>query len=293
MQSGLLDSWRPLLDFILTAAPRRGDGGVSLQAVAEGVGMTSPSTLRHLQAMTAAGWVERRGERKDARYYPARRAALTWTGMVGTGRWLHLEWQAHGDVDWRFPLVSRLPDPASRLTVIRFLEALEDADALSPWKMFKTWMHERELDAAIAAIPTQHQKAWKRALTTRPSIGVPAVWVFGSAVQGTQRPDSDVDVFVVTPIWGDHVKGLEDLRSHRHRRGERGHGLIDVGFKGMVDDAAARINLGAARQLDVVTVEEDSVTDLPPPLLESIRREAVTVYPGTVGYAEQGRPYTA
>lgn len=137
----------------------------------------SPSLLsRRLRKLHEEGWVERRQvstlQGREVQYVPRGGVDVRWLDPeLGVA----LSWTAP-DVDWEFPLVSRVPEAAARLTLLAFLRQLRA----------KRW-----LDAPLQA--TQ-QKRKEGVFSDRLGLAVVA---YGSTAAGRATASSDVDALVL------------------------------------------------------------------------------------------------
>jgi hypothetical protein len=162
-------------DFVLLQQIQRAqrDGLLNLEALAAHLGVSASALVRRLKVLQDAGWIERRQESlphgRAVFYVPLPCISVQWVSpRHGTA----LSWSGHGEMDWDFPLTSQVPDAPARETLRRLLRALRD----------KGLLHEG------APFPDEAPA----------SGGGTAVVVYGSVARGTARPDSDLDLLVVT-----------------------------------------------------------------------------------------------
>lgn len=141
-------------------------GLLSLERLARRLRMSPPALLGRLRRLRVAGWVERRevitARGRVVHYVPAARVAVQY---VSPRAGVAFSWSAAGEVDWDFPLLSRVPDAPARESLKRFLLELRRRNLLD-------------------------------GTATRDGA---AVVLYGSTARGTARPDSDCDVLVVVP----------------------------------------------------------------------------------------------
>lgn len=160
-----------LVQAIMRAAP----AGASLTKLAGLLG-ASPSLLsRNLKPLVETGWV-----RREVLSTPAGREVHYSAGRGVDVRWLDgdsgiaLAWVAP-DIDWEFPLVSRIADADARASIVSYLRALRDASIL---------------DAPRRTTPAKDDRIMIDHLGT-------AVIGIGSAVTNRMDRSSDVDLVVV------------------------------------------------------------------------------------------------
>lgn len=147
----------------------------SLTALAAELGMGAGLLSRRLRKLHTAGWVDRHQAStpsgREVRYAPRRGVDVRW---VDPELGVALSWTA-GDVDWEFPLVSRVPDEPARRALVAFLRRLRA---------------NRWLDAFPKPVR-------KRNPGVRPEFLGLGVVVYGSTATGRAKGSSDVDVLVV------------------------------------------------------------------------------------------------
>lgn len=134
-------------------------GEIALSEAADAIGLTASATHRQLALLVKEGVVHREGRQKEARYRLASCLHAVWT-HAGPDASLAEEWTHRGDVDWRYPLVTRVPDEAARQSLVRLLEACS----------------RRGVFASDASVN---------------------VYAYGSCVRGDAHAGSDVDVLLV------------------------------------------------------------------------------------------------
>lgn len=255
MQKSWPESWDQILD-VLQAQP----SPVSLATVADQLDLAASTVHRHLEEMDRVGLVKKTGHRKEARYEPLPYVAAFWTGpAVGRVRsprtpWLRIHWAHTAQIDWRFPLVSRLPDREAQQTLVRLLDAAWQRGILTPWLL------PMKMSGLADQIPQKRRDETMRRLAD-PGHHEGTTWVvYGSAARGDARSESDIDLLVILPADHPENQPQPPLKS-----------LIER----LVDD----INLGATRTLDLVTVTRDGFfDDLPTPLRRAIVRQGMTIY---------------
>lgn len=142
--------------------------GQSLAEIARGTQTTAPATLRRLRNLMDEGLLraERAGPGNRVKaYYAIPYFSAAW---VEPAQGILTSWSVSGPLDWRFPLVSRVPDPASRAFLHDLLDHASGRGLLPP---FVT----REA----------------------PSIARLCMAVFGSCARDVAPPKSDLDLLFV------------------------------------------------------------------------------------------------
>lgn len=177
----LLDATRPL----------------SLSEIAADVGIGPPAAYRHLQEMVRAGSVTRvEGAGAQPTYRAAPFAAFSW---VDPETRLRMRWTVRDRVDWRFPLVSRVPDEPARRILTRLLSDANQRGIFHPWLL---------TGSAVPAHPS----------------GITWV-VYGSCARGEARPKSDLDLLVLVPPDLTMLPALQDLLDEANLESSR---LLDA-----------------------------------------------------------------
>lgn len=256
MQERFPPSWNELLDIL-----QAGDEPLPLTTIAARSELAPSTVHRHLDQMGQIGLVERTGRRKDARYAPRPFVSTFWTAPAQPIRarstrptWLRLEWTHPARVDWRFPLVSRLPDVDAQQTILRLLDEAWKRGILTPWLTASQTVEFGE------DVPERRRDEIRRKLAD-PAHHEGTTWVvYGSTARGDARTESDIDLLVILPAEIPQNQPQPPLEQNIER---------------LVDD----INLGATRSIDLVTVARDALfDDLPTPLRNAILREGSTVF---------------
>jgi predicted nucleotidyltransferase len=249
-------SWSSILEVLC-----RAEGPQPLQSIAKAVGLDASTVHRHLAAMLERGLVKREGERRtQANYSPNELLEINWTGRASSpysvgSPWLRWTWQASGKMDWRFPLVSRVPDQPARETLWRFLDEANSRGLLAPW-----------LDPPKLPGIGQHPKMdlrWQGFLRELKDPRDPFAMtfvVFGSCARGDARADSDVDLLVLGPHEGDY---------------EWQPFISQLGFQ----ELASEVNLGAPRALQLMVHPVNEFLDkVPRHIRQSVQRDGLTVF---------------
>lgn len=130
--------------------------GARLQDIVKAVGLAHPTVLRHLQALAARGLIEATlVAPRETRYLARRTFDAMW---IDPGRHRIESWTSHAPLDWRFPLVARIPDPPAQGFLLK----------------------------------------WLRRLSTEGLLQDPIhIVVYGSCARGDATPRSDVDLLVI------------------------------------------------------------------------------------------------
>lgn len=232
--------------------------GMSLTEAARAVGLTPPATLRQLATLVAEGLVRREGHQKEARYRLEPCLHAVWTHAEPGGA-LAEEWTHRGPVDWRFPLVSRVPDAPARLGIVRLLEQCARQGLFTPWLLDHVDPAFDGHDATWAGLDPEERL---RRLRDPRNHGDVHVYAYGSCVRGDAHAGSDVDLLLV-----------HDLTRQ---------GVPPFPYEARVRRVVDALNLGVPRRLDVRVHAEDDLFEGVVGLYERVRREildtAITVF---------------
>lgn len=158
---------RRILESLLQAP----DEWVPLTRLARMVGLAHPTVLAHLGTLQQQGLVQTLDSGtwgRGIRYRPSPATHHVWCDPA---RKVLAEWSSSGTMDWRFPLVSRVPDlPAQRF--------------LYEW-----------LDRSLArGLLPAHRSRFEKQVPQPPSM---RVVVYGSCARGPAPPKSDIDILVL------------------------------------------------------------------------------------------------
>lgn len=144
--------------------------GLRVMPLAKAVELKHPTLLRHLEKMHAAGAVERSdGPGRQTRYCARDHLQVAW---VSAEHRLLDAWSSTSPVDWRFPLVSRIPDLGAQAFLLEWFDRAQ-AKGLLP-------EHRSLFEKMTARPPTLH------------------ILVYGSCARGEAHSKSDVDVLLHT-----------------------------------------------------------------------------------------------
>ncbi len=148
---------------------RAGPEGTNIKQLAEWTGLSSAAVHRHLQELVVQGMAVREGRGPKVRYRAVPYFAALW---VDPERGIMDSWNTNDPVDWRFPLVTRVPDEPAHAILVRFLRDLV------------------------------------RALKDQPF----SVLVYGSCAEGNARDKSDLDILLMRedPAQDGEVRDLVD-----------------------------------------------------------------------------------
>ena len=155
---------------------RDGEEPPSLTVLAAKLGTSASLLSRRLRKLHEAGWVDRQQvptlDGREVRYLPRTGVTVRW---VDPEKGRADEWSAP-EVDWDFPLVSRVPDEDARRTLVAFLRRLR----ANGW-----------LDAPLANTQRKKHEGIFSA-----HLGLSIV-LYGSTATGRASASSDVDLVVV------------------------------------------------------------------------------------------------
>jgi hypothetical protein len=172
-----------------------------------------------------------------------------------------VRWAHRGEVDWRYPLASRIPDPPAYESLIRFLEAASGAGIFTPWlrQDIETGTRGDATDSAWASLPADEQA---RRIRTASHHGRVHVYAYGSCVTGQPRPDSDLDLLIV------HDPPRESVPEFPYAR--------------EIDAVVGPLNLDSPRRLDVRVFRAEDFfqgsTQMHARVRQSILAEGITVF---------------
>lgn len=159
---------------------RRSAGGATLKALAGATKLAPPSALAQLRKLVALQLIDRNEARPGAPTYVPR--PYFEATLVNPVEGLVDSWKVNDLPDWRFPLVSRVPDAPARASLNRLLDLA--------WE--RRW------------IPGKPGAGKSRGGFR----GITFV-VYGSCAEGTARAGSDVDL---VGILGPQARAADDLR---------------------------------------------------------------------------------
>ncbi len=251
------------------------NGPITTLDLTRELGLDASTISRHLKALAATGLASAHREGQRVLYRPERNLYVSMTGPLGPDTmrhgpaWKMIQWRTGQPVDWRFPLITRVPDEGAQATLRRLLEECNDRGLLHPWLK---WTTDETFSKWLIEQPTDEQLDLKRLLGRRRLWGDFEFVVFGSCARGDARPDSDLDLLLVGPSpdeWRAHFKKAElSVPPYPSWKDE---------FQRLVDE----VNVGSARHLDVIREEEPHIVDLPKRLLQTIITEGITIYSST------------
>lgn len=232
----------PTRKAILETLLEAGDDGLALSDVADAVGVTSPTAHKHLEILIEGGLAKSTADQPGRTRYVARDFfEATW---VDSEHGFLDRWRT-GSIDWRFPLVTRVPDEAARRVLTRFLEEATFRG------LFHPWLRVDELPDPGSVFERDTPYGSRQTVA---DYGVTVV-VYGSCARGDAGATSDVDVLVIQPsdqMPLDLSEGFEDL--------------------------AAEANLWADRQIELRVIGRDGFFEVPTGLQEAVIDEGITIY---------------
>ncbi len=208
----------------------------------------SPSYLsERLGRLAEEGWLRREHEPtaqgRIANFAPGAGLMVRW---VSQDEPVAKQWVCHGEIDWRYPLVSQVPDEQARDTLTALFDQLRQEHLLDPRRIAPS-----ERPGSVED-ETNH-------------MGL-SIIVYGSCARGHAQPGSDVDLIVV------QAEGRE------REGGEWVQDAVDV--EDQVREIVANVGLHTPRSIQVLVERVDTVPELPPQLLRALANEGLVVYDG-------------
>jgi predicted nucleotidyltransferase len=165
---------------------------LALKDIAEKAGVKPPTALVHLGKLQDEGKVERVETDAGPRYALRPFVRCEW---VDPDHGINAAWQWSGPVDWRFPLVSRVPDGDAQAFLVEWLDRAQARGLLPP-------MLSRFEESA-------------------PRPPLLQVVVYGSCARGDAHAKSDLDVLLFGTLPGRDAAALADLAHEIALRGGR------------------------------------------------------------------------
>lgn len=233
----------PTRKAIVRALLDAGGDGLALSDIADAVGVTSPTAHKHLELLIEEGLAERSvRERGRTRYIARDFFEATWTdrehGVLDSWR--------SGSVDWRFPLVTRVPDEEARRILTWFLSMATERGYFHPWLLLDEWP-----DPSEPAAPERY--------------GVSMI-VYGSCARGDAGATSDLDIVVLQPsIRTDISDRFEELAAEINLKADRNIQLkvlnydqfrgLDASFRNTIRDEGITVYSTSAGGLCEETLE--------------------------------------
>lgn len=143
------------------------------QEVADELGISSSALSQYISKLESRGWARRESWSEG----PGRVLYLANPGIsvqwVSPRRRIGLEWDAHHEIDWEFPLVSQVEDPGARRTLKEFIRRI------------------RRYDRS----PSEADEGGDRPTPIEPLRLV--LILYGSTARGDAGPEADLDVVAV------------------------------------------------------------------------------------------------
>lgn len=208
----------------------------------------SPSYLsERLGKLADEGWVHRQptrtAEGRTVNFAPAEGLMVRW---VSPHQGVAREWKCIGEIDWRYPLVSQVPDGKARDTLVAFLARLREKDLLDPHALSEADLPDDTGEDLF-------------------HLGL-SIIVYGSCARGQAQPGSDVDVIVVQAA--SQVPDPEEADTNA------------ITVTDEVRDIASEVGLETPRPLQVTVESVDTVHDLPGHIQRALASEGLVVYDG-------------
>lgn len=145
---------------------------VSLKQVADAADVQSPTALSHLRRLEEEGRIAKVQTPEGPRYAVLPFVQIEWQDPKAN---TNLKWTSNSPIDWRFPLVSRVPDKPAQDMLLRWLDLMLSKGQLPA-------IRPKSSDPATKAAPR-----------------VDFV-VYGSCARGDATARSDLDLLVVGEV---------------------------------------------------------------------------------------------
>lgn len=171
-----------------------------LKDIATAAKMQPPTALVHLRRLEEEGKVEKRSTPDGPRYAVLPYLRCEW---IDPDHGIQQTWQSKVAVDWRFPLVSRVPDERAQAFLLEWLDRAQARDLLPAYQ-------------------SRHEPQAKR------PHGLHIV-VYGSCARGDAGATSDVDILLVGDLPKRDIERLKDLAAEIALRGGRRPDVRSVG----------------------------------------------------------------
>jgi predicted nucleotidyltransferase len=170
-----------------------------LKDIAAEAGIQPPTALAHLRKLEDEGKVQKVDTPAGPRYALQPFLRCEWHDP---DHGVQQTWQSKVAVDWRFPLVSRVPDPLAQTFLLEWLDRAQARGILpKPRSRFEPGQRE-------------------------PSL---SIVVYGSCARGDARATSDVDILLAGDLPKRDVEALKDLADEIGLRGGRRPDIRVVG----------------------------------------------------------------
>lgn len=195
---------------------------LALKDIAQRAGIQPPTALAHLNRLQQEGKVGRVDRPEGPRYAVLPFIRCEWTDP---DHGVQAAWQSSLPVDWRFPLVSRIPDPAAQAFLLEWLDRAQARSLLPPNR-----------SRFEAQAPQPHELH---------------VVVYGSCARGDANAKSDLDILLHGTLPKRMAERLADLA---HEVGLQGGRTPDVRILDASGWASAAPSFREAVQRDGKTV---------------------------------------
>lgn len=156
----------------LLVATQFGEEPETVDGLVRKLGVSQSFVSQRLRRLQKEGYLDRRTVAtptgRVVHYIPRPAVHVEW---ISPDERVAVRWMAKTEIDWRFPLLSQIPDLAAQQTVLALLLRLQEQGLLFPGDLGKR------------GEPVPH-------------LGLSLV-VYGSTARGTARPGSDVDLLSI------------------------------------------------------------------------------------------------
>lgn len=213
----LQETRRAILEILLR---RAGPDGLRLKDLTDELHLSNSAVLSHIGVLQKDDLIETKHEGpwgRGTRYWPKTTFQALW---INPGARAPRQWASGQAIDWRFPLVSRVPDLKAQTFLYHWLDLLLAKNRLPPPRS--------KFHAQPNPAPSIH------------------FIVYGSCARGDAGARSDIDILVYTDGAKKKLESIVDLAHEASLGTGRSPDVRIIQAKGWrTADAAFRANIGA------------------------------------------------
>lgn len=171
----------------------------TLKDIAAEAGIRPPTALAHLRKLEEEGKVQKVDTPVGPRYALQPFLRCEWHDP---DHGVQQVWQSEVAIDWRFPLVSRVPDPAAQGFLLEWLDRAQARRLLPP---SRSRFEPKPKEASLSIV------------------------VYGSCARGDAGATSDIDILLAGDLPKRDLEALKDLADEIALRGGRRPDIRVVG----------------------------------------------------------------